>query len=188
MNILQALVTAILSGAFSGALLFGLNESRDRAEIALQKLERIYLLINEWAELQKTFYGHCFDIASGAMTLEQANAENSNLRKLSDATWGEATMLIYIYHSELVELLPPVMSSTKPLIQIRHDVSQDRLAGRPADTEKLALISDHLGNLMTAQLPLMMAISQRGRNIAKRPHLFDRATVPFRLIGLGKKR
>ena len=50
MMIVQALVTALLAGLFSGVVLFALNERRDRAKLMLEKTEAAIEAYAKWTE------------------------------------------------------------------------------------------------------------------------------------------
>lgn len=114
MVIVQALVTALLSGLFSGAIIFALNERRDRTNLILTKVEVMLEHYFVWTELLSRLPVSHFDMFRGDRA--EARETLNKLRDEAQAAFLKARLLQSVYLPAEGEAFMVVMRAERDLI------------------------------------------------------------------------
>lgn len=105
MIIVQAVITALLSGVFSGFVLFALNDRRDRTSRRLSKLEEASEALYEWAEGMVAYAQSGYDLAAGRLTDAQWDERMQPVFDLALRNCARAETLIGVYAPTMVHVL-----------------------------------------------------------------------------------
>lgn len=175
MVLLQALLTALLSGLFSGAVLFGLNEKRDRAEGRLRKIEEAIEAHNSWymafQEYLESYWG--FGTLGNHDAAEQARKMAS--AKL-DAAAAKAAMLRGIYLPEAIPAALKIMQSYRDFVDHGRDIRRASLKSVQFDPALFDSIG--VAQLGAAQsIPLTAPMFDAATTLANRPLLLRRYKI-----------
>lgn len=103
MAVAQALMTALLSGLFSGFVLFGLNERRDRSDFLLRKIEETIEAYNAFLLTAQEFVWVYWDFAPKG-SYEAASIKRDTLKKDLDKATSKARTLMKIYTPDQMHL------------------------------------------------------------------------------------
>lgn len=176
MVILQALVTALLSGVFSGVILFGLNERRDRADARLKKVEEAIEAHHVWYSAALTYVE-----AFWAFGLVSKRDDAERELKIADANLqvaaAKAGMLRGIYLPEASEAALIIMRALNDFILPAKDIRTAALDGKLFDNERYKPISVALLAIV-GSIPKSNQMYDVARNIANRPHILRRYSLP----------
>lgn len=130
MVLIQALVTALLSGLFSGAILFGLNERRDRVILHLAKIELSIEAYANWVETLSDLPSAHFDLFISDRS-EAAKADISQLKLKAREEGRKARLLLEIYLPDEVNCYYKVMSAYKDVVNLSADLQIAAINGGP---------------------------------------------------------
>ena len=170
MFVLQALLTALLSGLFSGVVLFGLGERRDRMEAKLKRCEDLYIAVLEWFEKSDKYYAAAWDLAF--------NVDSREFGAKQDVVWNEmllcnsrVNMLTSMFFPHLTYIISPLTGHQKVLITLYHKARLWQEGDNNGLTEALKELTVARGPLHALYLDALHAISAEGAKIANRPYL-----------------
>lgn len=110
MMIVQALVTALLAGLFSGVVLFALNERRERTKLMLEKTEAAIEAYSRWTETLGRWPIAHYDMFSGDRAAGREAAQQ--IWRESRDHYFRAQALIGIYLPERSGVIGSVASVT----------------------------------------------------------------------------
>lgn len=129
MIIVQALVTALLAGLFSGIVLFALNERRDRTKTILEKTEAAIEAYSKWTETLSRWPMAHYDMFF---------ADRAAGREAAQAIWREARdhyyraqALIGIYLPERSGALASVSKVTVNFMQAHKEAATASAGNSP---------------------------------------------------------
>ena len=182
MSIAQALVTALLSGLFSGAIIFALNERREREKLLLEKAELAVEAYGDWVDTITHWPVMHFEFF-GADRSSGRNAANAEWKR-AHAQFRRARMLIGIYLPKHVSVLQDVHSSLENYgKQIPHwmsaslkgDPTPDGMhelidetcmriiaAGRDGTTKLITAVSDQANSPFLVRWPPLLRLARQG--------------------------
>ena len=139
MIIVQALVTALLSGLFSGAIIFALNERRERQRLMLEKAELAIESYAAWTvEVPKWCLSH-LEMFGGDRQAGRAKCIAS-YDAMRDA-FSKARTLVWIYLPERKDALQRIHEAIDPLTKTRLAILKASQDGEPLPQDHLDLIT-----------------------------------------------
>ena len=130
MLLVQALVTALLSGLFSGAIMFALNERRDRANLLLSKIEEAISSYTRWVSLVSRWPQDHFDMFFDGERRE-GRERLSALWKDAEIELNRAKMLQEIYLPDEAQAFSIVVSTYQNFISLSGVLKQASIQNRP---------------------------------------------------------
>jgi hypothetical protein len=176
MLILQALFTALLSGLFSGLILFGLNEKRDRAEARLKKVEDAIEAHHAWYDAAMQYID-----SHWAFGFHDNHDEAERLRTEADrrlvAAAAKANMLRGIYMPGQQVAAITILTCLRDFAEKGRDIRQGSIEKRPYEAARFEPIR-------TVSLAMIQSVRQAeemydvARAIANRPLLLRRYRLP----------
>lgn len=176
MSIMQALVTALLSGLFSGAILFALNERRDRQKLLLEKAELAVEAYSDWADTLSNWPILQFDM------FKDDRAEG---RRKADEHWKEARkqfirarLLIGIYLPEQRGRLAELVAATNDFITFRRDLALDSINGKPLPPGASETITNTSTNIVRVGQDCVEKLLAAAQSRAHSPHLIRAPAFP----------
>lgn len=178
MIIVQALVTALLSGLFSGAIVFALNERRDRQRLLLEKAELAVVAYSEWVEdiPNWIFTHHRMFGADREAGRQEALAGYKELT----TKYHKASMLVAIYLPNEMDALLKTTASYHPFMESR------RLALAASDQGGAAPegFSDHMSSIADAVIIAsyegIRDLTLAARRQAHAPHIVRWPNIDWR--------
>lgn len=132
MLLVQALVTALLSGLFSGAIMFALNERRDRSNVTLNKIESTVEVYALWTETLDSWLFKHYDLFLSDQR-ETARYEIARLLKDVNAARLKAKMLQEIYLPDESSALDSVLLIASNFAHTSRDLQISALNGEPLE-------------------------------------------------------
>ena len=103
MAVAQALMTALLSGLFSGFVLFGLNERRDRSDFLLRKIEDTIEAYNDFLLATQEYIWVYWDYALKG-SYDAASIKRDAAKRSLDKANSKARTLMKIYTPKQMHL------------------------------------------------------------------------------------
>lgn len=176
MSIVQALVTALLSGLFSGAIIFALNERREREKLLLEKAELAVEAYSEWAETFSNWPITHFSMFSGDR--EAARAKSTQMWNDTRNQFRRAKVLIGIYLPEKTAVLGRMYAACEGLLDLRKDVINASIAGETMPegaAAKLTVFGTALVKVSSESIDELIEAAQQR---AHTPHLIRWPTLP----------
>lgn len=179
MLFVQALLTALLSGVFSGAIIFAFNERKERRDKLLDKAEAAVEAYLEWGRAVSEFpYQHfkLFESADGRRDVAvDLNAEWDRILALQH----KAMMLVSVYLNGKVAVITEVSQTFRPFIDMREEMMMLALNG--------GYITPPMGDMITRSSARIRAITNKGaqtllvdlRKLAHAPYLV-RLPMPWK--------
>jgi hypothetical protein len=138
MLVLQSVLTALLSGLFSGAIIFALNERRDRSALILRKTEEAIEAYQEWVEVISAWPLSHFDMFIG--NREENRAKTRAIWDKARQSQQRATLLMAIYLPEKRNVIGKVVASYYPFIQASARIGQASISNEIfPEADKLAV-------------------------------------------------
>ena len=169
MIIVQALVTALLSGLFSGAIVFALNERRDRQRLLLEKAELAVVAYSEWVEgIPNWIFAHhrIFGVDREAGRREALLGYTELTNK-----YHKASMLVAIYLPNEMDALIKTTASYHPFMETR-SIAIDASSRGEAPPEGFSeQISSIAGAVITASYEGIRDLTLAAREQAHAPHI-----------------
>lgn len=151
MLVLQAVLTALLSGLFSGAIIFALNERRDRSALMLRKTEEAIEAYQEWVEAISAWPLSHFGMFMGDR--EEGRAKTKTIFNEARRSQQRAQLLLAIYLPEKRNAMERVAASYYPFIKSSGRIIQASISGEEIpEADKVAIT------------PTGSAILEAGRN------------------------
>lgn len=180
MSLVQALVTALLSGLFSGAILFALNERRDRAHLLLNKIETIVDLYSLWIDqLTKWLMDHYDIFFEGER--EKARLALQELWRSAEDTQRKARLLQEIYLPGEAVAFAGVTAAYKDFLQISGNLRLASLSNQPMPQDANEHIQKAGGAIVDAGQVGKLRLYAAARRHAHAPFL-----VRFPLVQISK--
>jgi hypothetical protein len=125
MILVQALVTALLSGLFSGAIMFALNERRDRRAQTLEKVEQLIEAYTEWTGHVGRWLMNHYDMFSQD-DRESARKELDRIWLEAQTSYNKARLLQKIYLPAKDESFRDVLMCCETLVGVSRELKLGR--------------------------------------------------------------
>lgn len=168
--LVQALVTAILSGLFSGAVIFALNERRDRDSMLLRKTEEAIEAFIEWSTCLEVYpSAHMSLFISG--NFKACNDRLDMLWEKSYAASNKARMLIAIYLPDQLHVMTEFAQSYQDFMVQSGTAKSLAVAGKPAPADFLQLVNEAGEAIVKAGSRGAAQLAAAGRARAHGPYL-----------------
>lgn len=182
--LIQSIVTALLSGIFAGAIIFALNERRDRRELLLRKAEEAIAAYSEWVETISNWPNAHFDLFIGDG--ENGRTKTTEIWDKSRIAYLRAEMLIGIYLPERQHVLADTAESYADFVLVSGRLklaSLEKVAPTDADIEHTKSAGVKIikaGNVGLKKLfatarqhslsPFLVRVPFLGRNSSRKAH------------------
>ena len=181
MSLVQALVTALLSGLFSGAIMFALNERRDRHNLILTKIEGAIEAYVEWTETISLWPNAHFNIF--------IEDDRQAARKALDSSYWEARkielkarVLQEIYLPDQREAFDAVIASYHGFIDESRTIKVASIAGGPMPTDGNNAIGVTSVAMVQAAAEGRAMLFDAARKHAHAPHLVRLPKLSLRFL------
>ncbi len=185
MAVAQALLTALLSGLFSGFVLFGLNERRDRSDFILKKTEEAIEAYNTLVAAAQEFVWVHWDFGT-AGNYSVANLKRDSAKRDLGLATAKARTLISIYAPEHINLLNNVTGPMGRFARPAEAIIQASIRGELYDEERFAVLGKTAIELIDAANKAD-GLYGSARAIAHRPFIL-RAYRPWMVVKRTKKK
>jgi len=140
MAVAQALLTALLSGLFSGFVLFGLNERRDRSDFILRKTEEAIEAYNNLLAAAQEFVWSYWDFGTVG-NFDAASAKRDLASRNYDLAVAKARTLVAIYAPEHIQLVSEVINIMGRLALPAADIVQASIRRDGYDEQRFAILA-----------------------------------------------
>jgi hypothetical protein len=185
MAVAQALLTALLSGLFSGFVLFGLNERRDRSDFILRKTEEAIEAYNALLASAQEFIWIHWDYGT-AGNYAAASLKRDAAKRDLDLSIAKSRTLIAIYapaHIQLVKNVTTVLGKFAPSAA---EIIQGSIRGELYEEQRFAVIGKTALELVDAG-DKASGIYRAARAIAHRPFILRRYNPRLPIWGARSK-
>ncbi|WP_143011994.1 hypothetical protein [Sphingomonas sp. YR710] len=152
--LLQALITAALSGIFSGLLLFGLNEKRDRHDQRLKNIMEAGSVLAEWSEMAIAYFHRVHDIASRKISVPDALAENMIYLKEMHKHDMKFLLILSIYEPDLTPTHAEMQNAIFPILDPFTNVIHRTLENAPLPEEDIKKVNELTRDLILGRKPI----------------------------------
>lgn len=181
--IVQALMTALLSGLFSGAVLFGLNERDKRFEQSIVRHEELFVAFAIWCEAIDDYMATVWDYAQKNRDVFKDSAKNQALFKKTQEAHLKVRLLTEMFLPSLHGISAPVHAYLTKFVPIYHDIQERRHKGEDVPIKEFTDLSKTRTRLHEHKLRGLTAIANEGNAIVTRPPLVSMPMSPKRLWG-----
>jgi hypothetical protein len=170
MLIIQAVATALLSGLFSGAILFALNERRDRRAIHLLKIESTIEAYLAWQQAIERWPVAHFRLFKTGL-LEVAQADLGMLYKESSIYLNKTKVLIGIYLPEKRHLIGELLKSYADFIEVSRAIQTAAIEGKTFPFDQTEKINETGRKIIKAGSDGLDELLDAARSHAQAPYL-----------------
>lgn len=183
MALAQALLTALLSGLFSGFVLFGLNERRDRSDFILRKTEEAIEAYNTLLATGQDFVWAHWDFGTEG-NYPAASAKRDIAKRDFDLAIAKARTLIKIYAPDHINLVSTVTDTMGKFAPSANEIIQASIRGELYDEKRFSILGKTALELVDAGKKAD-GIYMSARGIAHRPFVL-RTYRPWLLLRRAK--
>lgn len=135
MGIGQALLTALLSGVFSGGILFGLTERKERRQELLQKAEAALEAYMRWSEALSRYPNMHYDLFGEPDKRGEARAKLEEAWTSIEDLGITARLLILVYLPNQYCAYTDVINSFRGFFHISADIKKASILKQPLSAE-----------------------------------------------------
>jgi hypothetical protein len=175
MVIVQALVTALLAGLFSGLVVFALNERRDREKLLLEKAEQAVEAYADWADTLSNWPLAHFDMFRGER--EEGREKTSEVWELSRTQFRRARMLIGIYLPEKRHVLGDLYAACNDMITLRPELSKASIANEEMPDHAKEKLTEYGKNIVRVGQASVELLIGAAHSRAHSPFLIRKPTL-----------
>lgn len=166
MTVVGILVTALLSGIMAAMCTFYLNEGKERWQLRREKIEEIYLGLEEWSSGLVIHFASHYSILKGEMTFDQLNQLTIERGAPGKDRITSLQMNVYMYHPDLSEPLEILMKLRDRLASIASEIKRDYKDGTLSPNKYGRLLRQNLDAYNLAHREFEKRIIAKGREIA----------------------
>jgi hypothetical protein len=109
--LVQAAITALLSGLVSGFALLGLNERQARAETELKRLEDLFMPYSRWCDKIIRYFQFSWTACDSTYEFYDHNRQASAIEGEIQKAWMELDFLLDVWAPDIAEVVNPVLKN-----------------------------------------------------------------------------
>jgi len=182
MPFVQIIATIVLSGVVSGALVFGLQERRERAALLMQKAESAVEAFVAWTDQMQKWPGAHFDLfLAGQSVRDSARTEIVTIWSEGEKLSARAQMLIHIYLPDYRQVIVVYLKSYAAWIAVAGQLQQASLNGEALPEWAAASITTVGRAMVEARAEATATLYDAARRLAHAPFIVGRSRWAPRL-------
>ncbi len=173
----QALITALLSGLFSGAIIFALNERRERSKLYLDKAEAAIEAYADWVD--ELSHWPMVSIEMFIEDREVGRTKSYELWRSCRRKYRKAQALIGIYLPDQMQHVLSVSIVAQQFIASNKEAVNESVAGRAMPPGMSDAISVAMKDFVDAGAAGLNDMLAEARRTAKGPFLVRAPRLPI---------